>query len=205
MSLLVKICGITRPEDAALAARAGASAIGVNFWRGSKRFVEDGRAREVLAAVAPTVLKVGVFVNPSRAEVEAWLPLLDAIQLHGDERAEDWRALPSDRLIRAVRVVDEASLTAAQAWRPRCFLYDAAAEGYGGSGQRAPWQVVAAVGRRPFLLAGGLHAENVAAAIAAVRPDGVDVASGVEASPGVKDAAKLAAFITNARRAAIAL
>ena len=201
MSLLVKICGITRPEDAELACRAGASALGLNFWRGSKRFVEDGRAREVLAAMAPGVLKVGVFVNPTRAEVEVRLSGLglDLVQLHGDEPLRDWADFPGDKLIRAIRVADRGSLLAAEGWSPRYFLYDAASEGYGGSGKQAPWDVVAGGGRRPFLLAGGLVPENVAAAIAAVRADGVDVSSGVEASPGIKDAAKVTAFVANAR------
>jgi phosphoribosylanthranilate isomerase len=203
MSLFVKICGITRPEDAELACRLGASAIGVNFWRGSKRFVEEGRAREILAAVASPVLKVGVFVNPTRAEVDERLSRLglDLVQLHGDEPPADWASFPADRLVRAIRVADQASLSAAEGWHPRFFLYDAASTGYGGSGRLAPWEMVARSGRRPFLLAGGLSPENVAAAIAAVRPDGVDVASGVESSPGSKDKAKLAAFIGNALRA----
>jgi phosphoribosylanthranilate isomerase len=204
MSLLVKICGITRPEDAELACHAGAGAVGINFWRGSKRFVEDGRAREILAAVTPPVLKVGVFVNPSRREVsQRLLGLgLDLVQLHGDEQAGAWTDVLGERLIRAIRVADERSLVAAAGWSPRFFLYDAASEGYGGSGRTAPWDIVAAGGRRPFLLAGGLSPENVAAAIAAVHPDGVDVSSGVESSPGSKDAAKMKAFIANAHAAA---
>jgi phosphoribosylanthranilate isomerase len=203
MSLLVKLCGITRPEDAELACRAGAGAVGVNFWRGSKRFVEDGRAREILAAVAAPVLKVGVFVNPSPREVsERLLGLgLDLVQFHGDEQAGAWTDVLGEKMIRAIRVADERSLVAAAGWTPRFFLYDAASEGYGGSGKLAPWGLLAAAGRRPFLLAGGLTPENVAAAIAAVRPDGVDVSSGVESSPGIKDPTKVVAFIANARAA----
>jgi phosphoribosylanthranilate isomerase len=201
MSFVIKVCGIVRPEDAELACRLGATAIGMNFWHGSKRFVEDSRAREVVAAVPSGVLKVGVFVNPRRPEVDARLADLglDLVQLHGDEQPEAWKGFPGGHLIRAVRVASEASLGHDRAWRPRFFLYDAAAEGYGGTGELAPWEVVAAAGTRPFILAGGLRPENVAAAIVAVRPDGVDVASGVEASPGIKDPARLAAFIANAR------
>ena len=127
---------------------------------------------------------------------------LDLVQLHGDELPRAWSDLPGDELIRAIRVSDDGSLATAAGWNPRFFLYDAFAEGYGGSGKTAPWQVVAAGARRPFLLAGGLDAGNVAAAISAVRPDGVDVASGVESQPGIKDEAKLVAFIANARAAA---
>jgi phosphoribosylanthranilate isomerase len=207
MSFLIKVCGITRPEDAEIACREGAGAIGINFWRGSKRFVEDGQAREILAAVKPGVLKVGVFVNPHPLAVSESLTEfgLDLVQFHGDEQAPAWSSLAGDRVIRAIRVFDESSLAAATGWNPRFFLYDAHAEGYGGSGKRPPWQIVAAGARRPFLLAGGLGPLDVAAAIQTVRPDGVDVASGVEAKPGIKSEAKLVAFIENARKAAAKL
>jgi len=207
MSFLIKICGITRPQDAEIACREGAGAIGINFWRGSKRFVEDGQAREILAAVKPGVLKVGVFVNPHPLAVSESLTDLglDLVQFHGDEQAPAWSSLAGDRVIRAIRMFDESSLAAATGWNPRYFLYDAHAEGYGGSGKRPPWQIVAAGARRPFLLAGGLGPLDVAAAIQTVRPDGVDVASGVETKPGIKNEAKLVAFIENARKAAAKL
>ena len=204
MSFLIKICGITRPEDAEVCCREGAGAIGINFWRGSKRFVEDAQAREILSAVKPGVLKVGVFVNPHPLSVtESMADLgLDLVQFHGEEPAQAWSSLAGDRIIRAIRVFDEGSLSAATGWNPRYFLYDSFAEGRGGTGVPAPWAVVAAGARRPFLLAGGLGPLNVAAAIAAVHPDGVDVASGVESKPGIKSEAKLVAFIENARKAA---
>jgi phosphoribosylanthranilate isomerase len=207
MSFLIKICGITRPEDAEIACREGADAIGINFWRGSKRFVEDGQAREILAAVKQGVLKVGVFVNPHPLAVSESLAdlALDLVQFHGDEQAPAWSTLPGNRVIRAIRVFDESSLSTATGWNPRYFLYDAHAEGYGGSGKRPPWQIVAAGARRPFLLAGGLGPLDVATAIQALRPDGVDVASGVESKPGIKSEAKLVAFIANARKAAAKL
>ena len=204
MSFFVKICGITRPEDAELACREGADAVGINFWRGSKRFVEDAQAREILSAVKPGVLKVGVFVNPHPLAVSESLAELglDLVQFHGDEQAQAWSSLAGNRIIRAIRVFDEGSFAVATGWNPRYFLYDSFAQGHGGTGVQAPWHIVAAGARRPFLLAGGLGPQNVAAAIAAVRPDGVDVASGVEAKPGIKSEAKLAAFIQNARKAA---
>ena len=207
MSFLIKICGITRPQDAEIACREGAGAIGINFWRGSKRFVEDGQAREILAAVKPGVLKVGVFVNPHPLAVSESLTDLglDLVQFHGDEQAPAWSSLAGNRVIRAIRVFDESSLSADAGWNPRFFLYDAHAEGYGGSGKRPPWRIVAAGARRPFLLAGGLGPLDVAGAIQTVRPDGVDVASGVEAKPGIKSEAKLVAFIENARKAAAKL
>jgi phosphoribosylanthranilate isomerase len=201
--LMVKICGVTTPEDAALAVAAGADAIGVNLWRGSKRFVEPEAARDVLAAVPAGVLKVGVFVNAAVAEVERRIDELglDRAQLHGDESPGEFDRLDA-RLIRVVRVRDEASFAGETGWSPALWLYDAHVEGFGGGGVPAPWPLIAARARRPFLLAGGLTPDNVAAAIAATRPDGVDVASGVEASHRRKDPAKVAAFIATARAAA---
>ena len=201
--LLVKICGVTTAGDAELAVRAGADAIGVNLWPGSKRYVAPGAARAVLAAVPAGVLKVGVFVNAPAAEVARALDklALDRAQLHGDERAADYAALDPARLVKVVRVRDQASLAEADGWGPALWLYDAYVDGFGGAGVAAPWPLIARGARRPFLLAGGLTPENVGAAIAATRPDGVDVASGVEARPGVKDAAKVAAFVAAARAA----
>ncbi len=209
MSLLVKICGVTTAEDAAAVAELGADAIGVNLWPESKRYVGPQAARAVLEAIPAGVLKVGVFVNARAAEVTTLVEELglDRAQLHGDEVAADFAALDPARLIRAVRVRDAASFEAAAAWAPALWLYDAYVDGFGGGGVSAPWTVIARQARRPFLLAGGLTPENVAAAIRATRPDGVDVASGVERSPGspgsprLKDPAKVAAFIAAARAA----
>jgi phosphoribosylanthranilate isomerase len=205
MSLLIKICGVTTAGDAAMAVAAGADAIGVNLWPGSKRYVAPERARAVLDAVPSGVLKIGVFVDPPDAEEVAWQMQtlrLDRAQLHGDERAADFAMFDRARLIRAVRVRDAASFAGTSGWNPALWLYDAFVDGFGGGGVPAPWPLIAEHARRPFLLAGGLTPDNVAAGIAATRPDGVDVASGVEAGPGVKDAAKVAAFILAARAAA---
>ncbi|HEY4185316.1 MAG TPA: phosphoribosylanthranilate isomerase [Polyangia bacterium] len=209
-SFLIKICGITTPEDARLASAAGATAIGVNFWAGSKRFVgDDAAAADVLAAIAPGVLKVGVFVNAAPAEVLATIERLglDRAQLHGDEQAGAFAHVPPERLIRAVRVGagDDAGFSTAAGWGADMFLYDALVDGYGGGGVVAPWSLVDARARRPFLLAGGLTPDNVAAAIQATRPAGVDVASGVEHAPGRKDPARVVAFIRAATEAAAAL
>ena len=204
MSFLVKICGVTRPEDAEQAAAAGADLIGLNFWRGSKRFVQDEQAREISAAIPSGVLRVGVVVNAHPLVVTDTIAelKLDRVQLHGDEIPASWTWLPPEQTIRAIRVRDQASLKEALSWQAGLFLYDAYAEGYGGSGKRAPWDVVAAGGRRPFLIAGGLNPVNVADAIAATRPDGGDVSSGVESARGIKDMRKLRAFIKQARTAA---
>jgi phosphoribosylanthranilate isomerase len=203
MDLLVKICGVTTAKDAAMAADLGADAIGVNLWPGSKRYVDPAEAAPILAAIPKGVLKVGIFVNPRVEEVANGLALLglDRVQLHGDEVAADFSGFDSARLIRAVRVRDAASFQGAGGWSPGLWLYDAFVEGYGGGGVRAPWSLIAERARRPFLLGGGLGPENVAEAISATLPDGVDVASGVERAPGVKDPAKVAAFIAAARAA----
>lgn len=209
MSLLIKICGITTARDAEVAADAGADAVGVNFWSGSKRFVGDERAaRAVIAAVPRGVLKVGVFVNAAPAEVAATALRfgLDRIQLHGDEPPGAFAGVVERaRLVRAVRVRDEASFAEEARWDAAVFLYDAFVEGYGGRGTIGPWPLIAARARRPFWLAGGLRPDNVAAAIRASRPDGVDVASGVETAPGRKDPALVHAFVAAARAAAAVL
>jgi phosphoribosylanthranilate isomerase len=203
--IFVKICGVTSPEDAALAAAAGADAVGINFWPRSKRYVDPAAAAPIVAAIPAGVVKVGVFVDAPADEVARRMDELglDRVQLHGDEAAADFSSFDPKRLIRVVRVRDEASFTAAAAvaWRPSLWLYDAYVEGFGGAGVTAPWALIARQARRPFLLAGGLTPDNVAAAISAVRPDGVDVASGVELSPRQKDEHKLAAFIAAARAA----
>jgi phosphoribosylanthranilate isomerase len=204
---LIKICGVTSPGDAELAVEAGADAIGVNLWPDSKRFVDDGTARDVLAAIPEGILKVGVFVNAPAAEIAARLSSLglDKAQLHGNEQPRDYATLDMSVVIRAARVRDEATFQTEALWHPSLWLYDAFAAGFGGSGMKAPWPLVAKFARRPFLLAGGLTPDNVAAAIAAVRPGGVDVASGVEGSPGRKDATRLRRFVEAARAAARAI
>jgi phosphoribosylanthranilate isomerase len=203
MSLLIKICGVTTPAEAVMAAELGADAVGVNLWPGSKRYVGPTSARHIVKAIPAGVLKVGVFVNARAAEVVQLVDELglDRAQLHGDETAADFAAFDPARLIRAVRVRDVASFAAASAWKPALWLYDAFVDGFGGAGAPAPWALIAENARRPFLLAGGLRPDNVAAGVRAARPDGVDVASGVERSPGVKDPAKVAAFIAAARAA----
>jgi phosphoribosylanthranilate isomerase len=202
-TVLIKICGVTTPEDAAMVAAAGADAIGVNLWPGSKRHVTPDAARDILAAIPTGVLKVGVFVDAPDDEVERQIDALglDRAQLHGDEAAASFGRL-DPRLVRVVRVRDESSFEREAGWSPALWLYDAHVDGYGGGGVLAPWSLIAARARRPFLLAGGLTPENVAAAIRATRPDGVDVASGVESGPRRKDAAKVVAFIAAARAAA---
>ena len=186
-----------------MAAAAGADAIGVNLWSGSKRYVAPDQARAVVDAIPAGVLKVGVFVNAPADEVRERLDELglDRAQLHGDEAPADFAGFDPARLVRVVRVKDASSFAQGDGWKPALWLYDAFVEGFGGAGVAAPWSVIAARARRPFLLAGGLTPENVAAAIVATRPDGVDVASGVEKHPRAKDPEKVARLIAAVRGA----
>jgi phosphoribosylanthranilate isomerase len=211
----IKICGITSVHDAQMAARAGADAIGLNFWPRSKRYVELESARDIVAALTGDVAKVGVFVNASAEKIATTVERvgLDWIQLHGDEPAEVLAKLPPDiPILRAFRCGDDglaslvkflaASQTAGRS--PDAVLIDAAADReYGGTGRRADWARIAEdrnlIGELPLVLAGGLTPLNVEAAIDAVRPTGVDVASGVESQPGRKNAALVDQFVSAAK------
>jgi phosphoribosylanthranilate isomerase len=205
----IKICGQTTLADATLSAQAGADMIGVILFPGSKRFVPWTDAKAWIGQVPAGIERVAVFVDPPLDEVRAALAdgLFHTAQLHGQEDAAFFAALNdtgfAGRLIKAVRVTDETSLAALDAIPTRRFLLDGPEPG---SGHTFDWTLAAAaVAGHPeatFLLAGGLTPDNVAAAIRAVRPHGVDVASGVEARPGVKDTARLKAFIAAAREIA---
>jgi len=194
----VKICGVTRVEDALLAAELGASAIGLVFWPGSSRAVDPGRAREITDRLPPFVTAVGVFVDQPVAFVREIVEAarLRAIQLHGSEAVEAYDGLPWP-VIKAIPVrggVRPPELLRLPA-RVIALLDAHDPVRVGGTGRTIDWQVAASVAvERPIILSGGLRPENVAEAVATVRPYAVDVASGVEQEPGVKDAARLRAF-----------
>lgn len=198
MNVRVKVCGIRRPEDARLAAELGASAIGLIFWPGSARAVDLDTARGIVAALPPFVTPVGVFVNQPPEEVMriADALRLGAVQLHGDEPPE-WYASFPHRVIKAVAVSDRfAPRMLADIPASATVLLDAHDPvRRGGTGRVIDWTVAAAAARtRPVILSGGLTPENVRSAADAVQPYAVDVASGVETAPGVKDPSKLRAF-----------
>ncbi len=204
MPVRVKICGITRPADACLAAAAGADLIGLNFWPGSRRVVTLPRAREIVAELPAGVLRVGIFVNASRhevADVLAAVPL-DLLQFHGDEPAEDLRGWPCP-VVRAIRLSAPGDASRALADFPEGFLLceGEAAGGYGGAGVGFDWKLALDMPRDRLILAGGLRAGNVAAAVRLLRPWAVDVASGVEQEPGIKDPVLVREFIENAKAA----
>lgn len=198
----VKICGVTRPEDAAVAEAAGADAIGLIFAEGSRRRVDVAAAAEIAAALGPFVRRVGVFVDPDQESVLEAIDGagLDAVQLHGDAPAAwlvDLRRRV--RVIRALRFrpgITPATVAGepADAW-----LLDGLRPG---SGEAFDWsQAGAWAGHARLIVAGGLRPGNVAAAVAALRPHAVDVASGVEDAPGRKDPALVRAFVAAVRRA----
>ena len=167
MSLLVKICGVTTAKDATMAAELGADAIGVNFWPGSKRYVDPANAGTILAAIPAGVLKVGVFVDAPAKRISrfGWRLWGSTARSFTATSARPTSAmLEPARLIRAVRVRDAASFDAEAGWKPALWLYDAFVDGFGGGGVAAPWPLIAERARRPFLLAGGLTPENVAEA-----------------------------------------
>ncbi len=199
----VKICGVTTEADARFAASAGAWAVGVNFWPQSRRFVEIERAAAIAGAVGGEALVVGVFVDASREEIESAVERvgLDAIQLHGDESADDclgW-SLP---VIKAVRMRDGDAWQRALAFPSDYILADAYVAGeVGGSGRPVALDLVGDGARERLILAGGLDADSVAAAVRRVAPFAVDVASGVESRPGRKDAEKVKRFIDHAHAA----
>jgi phosphoribosylanthranilate isomerase len=201
----VKICGITRPEDAELAASLGAWAIGFNFWPGSKRCVDPAVAAGIARELRRKVEPVGVFVNPTLDEVVriAEGVGLTHVQLHGDEGPSFCTAVAERtgaRVIKALRVGSGADIRDAERFHTDFHMLDAAAgSAYGGTGRTFDWALVAQRRSKvPLILSGGLTPENVAEGIAAVHPWGVDVASGVESAPGIKDPAKVEAFIAAA-------
>ncbi|RMH36352.1 MAG: phosphoribosylanthranilate isomerase [Deltaproteobacteria bacterium] len=203
--MIVKICGVRRPEDAAAAARAGADWIGINLWRGSRRYCDPAAAKRVAAAAraAGSVHVVGVFVNATAADIARAVADigLDRVQLHGDETPAFCAALPHPWL-KAIALSGDDALARLRAYGGDLALVDTPTAGYGGSGRTGDWSLAArAAAIRRVLLAGGLTPDNVAAAIRAVRPHGVDVAGGVEREPGVKDPAAMAAFVRAARSA----
>lgn len=208
--MIVKICGITRPEDAVAAIRAGADWLGLNFWPRSKRYLTLAQASDVVHAARrerPEVGLVGVFVDQPLGEVTGVLSALelDRAQLHGDEPPDYVRRL-GDRAIKALALSEAAQLDEMAEYDCPVMLVDTPSPGRGGSGIVGDWSAAhAAAAQRRVLLAGGLTPDNVADAIAAVQPYGVDVASGVESAPGVKDPALMARFVAEARAAAARL
>ncbi|MDQ6625051.1 MAG: phosphoribosylanthranilate isomerase [Verrucomicrobiota bacterium] len=209
-ALRVKICGITTEEDARAAAEAGADAIGLNCFRGSKRFLELEPAAVWLSRLPASLIKVAVAVNLpfDQALAIARLPFIDSLQLHGHETPEFCAALKRAgvRFGKALPAADAQSLAGAELYATKTIVMDSTAAGaFGGTGKTFPWEI----GRKfveehpdvAAILAGGLTPENVAEAVREVRPFGVDVTTGIESSPGRKDHDAVRRFVDAARAA----
>lgn len=205
MTIPVKICGITRPEDALAAVRAGAHAIGLVFYAKSPRHVTPARAAEIIRVLPPFITAVGLFVDAPAEEVRTVLAQVPVclLQFHGDESPAFCRqfGLP---YVKAVRMRPRTDLLqySRDYHDAKALLLDAYVEGlHGGSGAAFDWSLIPRGLPLPVILSGGLTPENVTEAVRSVRPDAVDVSSGVESAKGIKDAQKIAAFIKGARNA----
>ncbi len=194
----IKICGLTREADVVAAVEAGADAIGFVFYPPSPRYVSPERAAALCALAAPFVTPVGLFVNEAPARIREILDQvpLQLLQFHGDESEADCLA-PGRPYIKAARMRPGLDLVDYAACFPsaRAMLVDAFVEGYGGGGKVFDWSLIPPEFDRPLVLSGGLDESNVGEAIRRVRPQAVDVSSGVEAAKGIKDAAKIARFV----------
>jgi len=200
----IKICGITREQDLRAVANSGADAIGLVFYEKSPRHVSVQQAAELMRHVPPFVTVVGLFVNPTVDYVRQVLATvsLDVLQFHGEESPEFCQQFGKPYL-KAIRVKAGVDLVecAARFAGAQGLLLDAFVEGtQGGTGESFDWALIPQNLTLPVILSGGLHAGNVGAAVKQVRPYAVDVSSGVEASKGIKDAAKVAAFIKEAKQ-----
>ena len=205
MATAVKICGITRVEDALAAAHAGAHAIGLIFCAGSPRQVPYDVARRVIEALPPFVTPVALFVDAKSIDVERVIGEVKPhlLQFHGDEAPEfcERFGLPYIKAVKVRRGVDLIQY-ARRYTTAKGLLLDTFVDGsHGGTGATFDWALIPDQFPLPLILAGGLHPGNVADAVRRVRPWAVDVSSGVEASKGIKDAAKIAAFIRGVRNA----
>lgn len=207
MRTRVKICGITRTEDAIAAVEAGCDAIGLVFYAPSPRYVSPEKAAEIVAYIPPFISVVGLFVDAEPSEITEVLKRvrLDLLQFHGDEAPEDCgrHGMP---YMKAIRVKADTNLLqyAKDFKAAKALLLDTFVEGKpGGTGQPFDWNIIPATLSIPVVLAGGLTAENVGAAVKQVRPYAVDVSGGVEIKKGIKDAAKIAAFMRGVSHASL--
>lgn len=195
---IIKVCGITRMEDALAAARDGATAIGLNFYPGSPRYVDFGLAAMIRAVVPAAVTKVGIFVDedPERIRTTAKAVGLDVVQLHGAEVPFDCETLAPLRVWKAFRVETNFDPHALTQYPCEAFVLDGAV-----TGRTFPWGIARAAAQYGrIIVAGGLDAGNVAEAIREAQPWGVDASSRLERSPGVKDPAKMREFIDEAKK-----
>ncbi|RME62793.1 MAG: phosphoribosylanthranilate isomerase [Nitrospirae bacterium] len=201
MTVRVKICGITRAEDALRAVEYGADALGFVFYEQSPRHVFPESAARIIEQLPPFITTVGVFVNEHPNVINETISIsgIDIVQLHGDEPPELCSQWP--RTIKAFRVRELSDLSPITRYRAGAYLLDTySPESYGGTGKTFNWEIAIEAKRfGPVILAGGLTPENVAEAIKKVRPYGIDVSSGVESQKGIKDPEKMKALISRAK------
>ena len=192
----VKICGITNKEDALCAAGCGAAALGFIFYPPSPRYIKPEDARKIISDLPKEVVNVGVFVNEKVDEIKRVMKYcgLDMIQLHGDESPEFCREFPAFQVIKAVELKNDDDLNHAYSYGVAAILVDSRHAGlYGGTGRKANWKLACRTkNKKPLILSGGLHENNIAEALQTVAPAALDINSGVESEPGGKDHAKLA-------------
>jgi phosphoribosylanthranilate isomerase len=209
MTIKVKVCGITSLADAEKALEFGADMLGFNFYPPSPRCLTPEQAREILERLPRSSLNIALFVNETRekvAETVAQGVLADGrqayrgLQFHGEESADYCRGWDM-KVIKAIRVKERASLERLKDFPADFYLLDSFSAGYGGSGAQFPWEWLDGIDTSKLILSGGLSAGNVVEAIRRIHPYGVDVCSGVEARPGVKDHGKLKEFICAAKGA----
>jgi phosphoribosylanthranilate isomerase len=200
--MFVKICGITNVEDALAAVEFGADALGFNFYAKSPRRVAPEKAAKILEEIPPSILRVGVFVNESEQKVKDVSVALELnyLQFHGDETPSYCEQFATPYW-KAFRLKDAKTLDLMKKYKCDYYLVDTfIAQAYGGTGVTGNWELAREAKKiGKIILAGGLTPENVVDALRTVKPDGVDVASGVEEKPGRKDAAKLERFISNVK------
>ena len=199
----IKICGLTRPQDAQAAAELGADAVGLVFYAKSKRCVDAAQAAEIVAALPPQVVKVALFVNESAEQIRRILGAvpIDIVQFHGDEAPEFCHQFgkPYWKAVR-VRSAQDIAVAAGRYADAAALLLDAHIEGqYGGTGQVFDWRLLPETMPLPWILSGGLNPGNVAAAVRQTGAAWVDVSSGVEQAPGIKSRDLMADFIRQAR------
>ncbi|MER0170748.1 MAG: phosphoribosylanthranilate isomerase [Nitrosomonas sp.] len=204
MSVRVKVCGITRSEDAIAAVQCGVDAIGFVFWPHSARYIDPESARRIAEVIPPFICTVGVYVDPDAAWVEetARVAKLNLLQFHGDESPEFCNQFPQP-YIKAIRVKPDADLLqyAQRYGAAKGLLLDTyAADMPGGTGHAFNWQLIPQQLSLPLILSGGLNPDNVARAIKQTQPWAVDVSSGVEAAKGIKDEKKIIAFMQGVKQ-----
>jgi phosphoribosylanthranilate isomerase len=209
MAVKIKVCGITNLQDAEKSLELGADILGFNFYSPSPRCIAPELAKEIIERLPSDVFNVALFVNEPRARVEEVLAACQlpdgrqgyrGLQFHGEEDGVYCRGWDL-QVIKAFRIKEQGSLAALKGFPADYYLLDSFSSGYGGSGQMFPWEWLIGIDAANIVLSGGLRVDNVAEAIRRIQPFGVDVCSGVESRPGIKDHGKLKEFIDAAKSA----